>query len=923
MTHRIYQRFVHNFSLHQIMAKINLPKDWILVTSTTDPGRNYYFNTATNKSTWIFPNDNSDSQPTQNTRKNSTRKRKKNEEHDYRPHTPEGDPEVNRRPKLKAKRQLSTSEDSGKKKPADTPQMKALREKMLQRQAKTSAIKKPRPLKSSTVKASSSNDVDKVDGVDKAKVEKTPEKLRKNFKFDDLEEEKTMTPAMKQLKSKMLARKSLSAIADRKKGKSSPKFQSGHLSLASTSKSASEDTVSSSTASTSTAAAQSEAKVQGLDSPRTRVSRSLSCSTTPRRKSGKVAIESKLKQMKTLEAPPGVSAKRVLVSDDSAELVKDDDSWTSPVSNAKIPRIGKLKAKESPEEDAKDPPVVFKNAEDRMKAFCSNLESQRSLSSSFNDSGSSTAKDSGEVFCEEMDWEPSKEEKIVSEIQNVRAQLVIEDDVHMLELNNTGLDLTDSGSESNGSLRKLYIVVDTNVFLSNMIAIEEARDAIFKFYNRPIIVIPWTVIRELDFIKDDKSHSRPQSLKFRARHAIQFINKHFAAKHPRILGQTFADVFSNRQKFETECPDDEILQTCLQIQSAGHHVVLLSYDKNLCNKAMIHDVISLGKNDPLEKVDYLKESEIKKQFSLADSLKDVEQEEKAELLLAEELFEDLKTTLTSFMSVVVAKEMKNLYGETWERHTIIQPPWTVQTVLKCASKHWIAAVSDSFERRAESILKDLTQIVTGLQYSCQLKDIETLIHQFHDLVGCLKSVKYPNILENVTEAIEAVKQKFRDSLKLIYRNKKDNKQEEESKAALLAFGYFETVYLFARDVCGTSASLMGMPFGLAFKKLESLSIEDNIKQLRPEVAGNLNRLMQILSTALDDIDHLHVDHPSVLALHQVLTGFLPEFLKSDHQLMPQDVFLCLKYKQEVLRNGLGQLQELSEYFCRMATFKCL
>ncbi|KAH0535413.1 uncharacterized protein LOC123266943 [Cotesia glomerata] len=917
------------------MAKVNLPKDWILVTSTTDSGRNYYFNTATNISTWVFPDDDSDSQPTQNTRKNSTRKRKKNEEHEYRPHTPEGDPKVNRRPKLVAKRQLSTSEDPGKKKAtkqnADTPQMKALREKMLQRQAKTSAIKKPRPLKSLTLKASPSKDVDKVDRVDKAKVEKTPEKTpekpRKNFKFDDEEEkskdeEKLMTPAMKQMKQKMLARKSLSAVADRKKGKSSPKSQSARLSLARTSKSTSDDTVSSSTASTSTSTSTSAAQteVQGLGSPRTRASRSLSCSTTPRRKSVKVAIESKLKQMKTLEAPPGVSAKRILIPD--AEKVEDDDPRGN-VSNAKIPRIGKLKAAESPEVDAKDPPVVFKNAEDRMKAFCSNLKRQRSLSSSFNDSGCSAAKDSEEVFCEEMDWEPSEEEKIVSEIQNVRAQLVIEDDVQMQELNNTGLDLTDGGSGSNGSLRKFYIVVDTNVFLSNMKAVEEARDAIFKFYNRPIIVIPWTVIRELDFIKDDKSHSRPQNLKYRARHAIQFINKHFAAKHPRILGQTFADVLSNRQKFETECPDDEILQTCLQIQSAGHHVVLLSYDKNLCNKAMIHDVISLGKNDPLEKVDYLKESEIKKRFNLADSLKDVEQEEtKAELLLAEELFEDLKTTLTSFMSVVVAKEMKNLYGETWERHTIIRPPWTVLTVLKCANKHWIAAVSDSFERRAESILKDLVQIVTGLQYSCQLKDVETMIQRFNDLVGCLKAVKYPNILENVTEAIEGLKQKFRDSLKLIYRNKGDNKQEEESKA-VLAFGYFETVYLFARDVCGTSASLMGMPFGLAFKKLESLSIEDDIKQLRPEVAGNLNRLMQILSTALDDIDQLHVDHPSVLALHQVLTGFLPELLKSDHQLMPQDVFLCLKYKQEVLKNGLGQLQELSGYFCRMATFKCL
>jgi len=36
--------------------------------------------------------------------------------------------------------------------------------------------------------------------------------------------------------------------------------------------------------------------------------------------------------------------------------------------------------------------------------------------------------------------------------------------------------------------------VDTNVFLSNLKIIEEARDATFKNYPRPFIVIPWTVI---------------------------------------------------------------------------------------------------------------------------------------------------------------------------------------------------------------------------------------------------------------------------------------------------------------------------------------------------------------------------------------------------------------------------------------------
>jgi len=40
----------------------------------------------------------------------------------------------------------------------------------------------------------------------------------------------------------------------------------------------------------------------------------------------------------------------------------------------------------------------------------------------------------------------------------------------------------------------LYIVVDTNVFLSNLDIIKKARDITFKNYSRPFIVIPWTVI---------------------------------------------------------------------------------------------------------------------------------------------------------------------------------------------------------------------------------------------------------------------------------------------------------------------------------------------------------------------------------------------------------------------------------------------
>ncbi|XP_057333316.1 transcriptional protein SWT1 [Microplitis mediator] len=974
------------------MAKNNLPKDWILVTSTTDPTRNYFFNTATNKSTWEFP-DGSDNLSAQSPRKNVSKKRKKtmtedNDKVRYRPFTPE--PDVERRPKLVAKRKLSTARGSeGKKKnndkqesSSDTPQMKALREKMLQRQAaKGSGIKKPRALKSSTLKSSPGEKKD--DKVDK--VDKSPVKASKASAFNDNdkdnnkskdedEAEKVMTPQMKILKQKMLARRSLPAAAD-KKSKSvakinSKKSQSTRLS-AIRNKSMSDSTVTSSTSMSTSVIASTSAspstsppgdskssKPGNVCSPRTRASRSISSfPTSPRKRPSKTIIETKLKQLKTLEAPPGVSAKRILVTDSEDPDRKNEAHFLiksiSPPStsgcinnNIKIPRIQRVKSDTSSTTDSEDSPTVYKNAEDRMKALCSSLKTQRACDKRLFSLPSDDSTDkrfnnstvlksfSHEEFYEEMDWEPSEEEKIVFEIQNVRSQLPTGDDVQMIEMTKNGLDLTDNVTlrETSDSLRKLYIVVDTNVFLSNLQAIEEARDAVFKFYHRPIIIVPWTVIRELDFIKDDKSNSRPASLKTKARQAIQFLNNHFAEKHPRILGQTFADVLANRQKFELECPDDEILQTCLQIKTAGHHVVLLTYDKNLCNKAMINNVIFIGKNDPLEKIDYLKESEIKERLSLTDSLKDSGEldngrESRAEFLIAEEMLQDVNTALTSFLSVIVTKELKNLFGDNWERHAILRPPWTIITVLRCATKHWIAAVSESFSRQGEFIIKDLLQAISGLRYRCQLKDVEQVIKLFYDLVGCLKAEKYPNIIGNVTGTIEELKQKYRDSVKLIYRNNNevncdnDPRREEEHEAkAALAFSYFENVYAHARDLCGTAAQIMGMMCTFPYKKIDSPSIVDDIKKMRPEVAGNLNRLLQILSTALDEIDELDINHSSVRALHQVLTTFTPEAF-GNQKLSPLDVYCCLKRREKSLRLGLGQLQELSSHFCRMATFK--
>lgn len=58
----------------------------------------------------------------------------------------------------------------------------------------------------------------------------------------------------------------------------------------------------------------------------------------------------------------------------------------------------------------------------------------------------------------------------------------------------------------------------------------------------------------------------------KARKAINYINKLFSLNQ-YVIGQTPEDVAKNKEKFSTDCPDDEILQTCLQIRDLGKSVV--------------------------------------------------------------------------------------------------------------------------------------------------------------------------------------------------------------------------------------------------------------------------------------------------------------------------------------------------------------
>lgn len=62
-----------------------------------------------------------------------------------------------------------------------------------------------------------------------------------------------------------------------------------------------------------------------------------------------------------------------------------------------------------------------------------------------------------------------------------------------------------------------------------------------------------------------------------------------------------------------------------------------------------------------------------------------------------------------------------------------------------------------------------------------------------------------------------------------------------------------------------------------------------------------------------------ITYQTLLNLQYNLNTFLPDIKdKTTFDVTPLDIYYCVKLKEEVLRTGLRQLQELTSHFCALA-----
>lgn len=121
-------------------------------------------------------------------------------------------------------------------------------------------------------------------------------------------------------------------------------------------------------------------------------------------------------------------------------------------------------------------------------------------------------------------------------------------------------------SSSQEDKQNLIIIIDTNVFLSNLKVVKDLLS--FEFSNKVsvLLIVPWMVLQELDYFKTDNDALRRNSSS-----AIRFINQELSAKNPKLKGQSAVEACDS--KFKCSGPDDRILDCGLQYKNDTNIVV--------------------------------------------------------------------------------------------------------------------------------------------------------------------------------------------------------------------------------------------------------------------------------------------------------------------------------------------------------------
>ncbi|XP_050347234.1 transcriptional protein SWT1 [Nymphalis io] len=433
---------------------------------------------------------------------------------------------------------------------------------------------------------------------------------------------------------------------------------------------------------------------------------------------------------------------------------------------------------------SKDNVKSFSSAKERMEMLRANLslEAEQETNSSF--------------LCNSIETEPKPTEAMEIEESKEVKQII-----------------PTNQRDSIGGGDNLVLVVDTNIFIHELDFIKNVLNSHIKGYSeQPTLLVPWRVINELDRLKDNNNGNG--ALCKRAKSAMDYLYKSLP-ENSRIKGQSLRD--ANSHIYPCEVPDDEILNCSLQQIERGMNVILVSNDKNLCNKASINGVKRINVNELKELVE--NKPQPNNDPDLLESVKHYQQ------------------TIYHLLANILENEMRAKYDNLWQHVLFKAPPWTLSDVLQCLLKHWFAVFNEVFPR--------IEQLITELKNSLasiERKDPNTLtqseVANFKEL--CLDVAKRCQIIPEYMELAKA-------TVERLLRNCASETENIDKDSVVDAF---EGLWTILSSYSAKLASSLGIPHSIE----DMLPGNDPLPVLTSKwtfISGHVNDLTQAIKGVLD------------------------------------------------------------------------
>lgn len=382
----------------------------------------------------------------------------------------------------------------------------------------------------------------------------------------------------------------------------------------------------------------------------------------------------------------------------------------------------------------------------------------------------------------------------------------------------------------------ILLVLDTNIFISHLNFIVNLKDHGVSGVGFPILVVPWVVLQELDFLKNEKAS---RNVNRKAVPAVQFVYSCLKCRHPHVWGQSMQQAGQKFCGLREENNDDRVLQCCLQYQQLHPyaHVVLCSDDKNLCCKALVSHVKAVRKEDLLTELNDLKpirdvtSTQDLNIFNQPQSVIDVKnQNGTGNQLLSAQLsaldvtgiISQLEKLLGCALSTILETEMKKVYDDLWTEILIVKPPWSLEDILQCMKKHWMAVFGFIVKRNLQSSVRSLSdylQVGKRPEYNrftlaWMLTESQKLLQAFNARSG------YGGVLPHTLAALEE-----------LYREVSEDDMKNEGKSKETLENVDISVQSLLQRELERNITLLPFNSGYPMSAMENSQVENKRQQI--------------------------------------------------------------------------------------------